>query len=110
MEDTLSLQLDRAGVRYASLAGDAVVGLASLSVTLVSRRRLAGNGTVESVGRLLAALLATSSPGPGVEGGGSGNTWGVRASLQEREALRNMVRGAGGGGGGRGSSLSFFRF
>eukprot|EP00752_Nemacystus_decipiens_P007651 g6840.t1 len=57
VEDTLALQLERRGPEYADLAGDSVVGLASLAVTLSSRSRLAVNGAVESVGRLLAQSI-----------------------------------------------------
>ncbi|CAM9152661.1 unnamed protein product, partial [Ectocarpus sp. 13 AM-2016] len=81
VEDTLALQLQRPGVKYAALAGDAVVGLASLSVTLASRRRLAVNGTVESVGRLLARSMATE------RGGGR-----EKGSKGDREAVRNMAK------------------
>lgn len=80
VEDTLALQLQRPGVKYAALAGDAVVGLASLSVTLASRRRLAVNGTVESVRRLLSRCMAIERGG-GCEKGSEG----------DREAVRNMV-------------------
>lgn len=74
------MQLERPGLNYAALAGDAVVGLASLSVTLESRRRLAVNGTVESVGRLLARAMAGDAEGwrQGREG--------------DYEAVRNLVR------------------
>ncbi|CBN79756.1 conserved unknown protein [Ectocarpus siliculosus] len=81
VEDTLALQLQRPGVKYAALAGDAVVGLASLSVTLASRRRLAVNGTVESVDRLLARSMAIESGG-GREKGSKG----------DHEAVRNMAK------------------
>lgn len=80
VEDTLALQLQRPGMKYTALAGDTVVGLASLSVTLASRRRLAVNGTVESVGRLLARSMA-------IERGGGRE----KGSKGDREAVRNMV-------------------
>lgn len=53
IEDTLSLQLKRPGRHHTALSDEAVVALASMSMTLGSRRRLAVNGTVESIGRLL---------------------------------------------------------
>lgn len=56
-----------------------------MSVTLTSRRRLACNGTLESVTRLLGKVMATDSP----EGVASGATDG----LDRREAMRNMVNG-----------------
>lgn len=84
MEDTLSLQLDRPGPRYRSLADDTVVGLASLSVTLTSRRRLAINGTVERIGKLLAWTIEATT----------GEDAAAMASmpLGAREAVRNMVK------------------
>lgn len=48
------MQLERPYPPYAALVSDAVVGLACLSMTLGSRRRLVANGTIERVGRLLA--------------------------------------------------------
>lgn len=85
VEDTLALQLERRGPQYADLAGDSVVGLASLAVTLASRSRLAVNGTVESVGRLLAHSIGGGGDGGG---GGAGRTSKWRGSL---EAVRNVV-------------------
>lgn len=86
MEDTLSLQLERPGDRYTTLAADAVVGLGSLSMMLVSRRRLAVNGTVESVGRLMAKYLED-----GRKGGVGGASWGV--DWAGHKALKNLVSG-----------------
>lgn len=92
MEDTLSLQLERTGSRtgpqYDALAGDAVVGLASISMTLVSRRRLAVNGTVESIGKLLARGMCD---GGGRGGGGRGGC-GSKDWKGGRESVRNLVR------------------
>lgn len=90
MEDTLALQLKRhvearPGAQYANLVGDAVVGLASLSMTLVSRRRLAVNGTLESIGRLLARSMSIENSDGG--GGGSGR----KGRKGRREAIRNLV-------------------
>lgn len=89
MEDTLALQLERPGPQYADLAGDAIVGLASLSVTLTSRRRLAVNGTVESIGRWLARNMASERSGG--EGGGGGTGSRRKAWNGDREAVRNAV-------------------
>lgn len=85
VEDTLALQLERRGPQYADLAGDSVVGLASLAVTLASRSRLAVNGTVESVGRLLSHSL---DEGGGAVGAGAGRAGKWRGSL---DAVRNVV-------------------
>lgn len=85
MEDTLSLQLKRIGWEYASLAGDSVVALASLSVTLVSRRRLAVNGMVESLSRLLLRSIG------GLKGVGDGCDDGTRTWEANLEAVRNLV-------------------
>lgn len=91
VEDTLALQLERSGPQYTDLASDAIVGLASLSVTLTSRRRLAVNGTVESIGRWLATSMAYE--GSGGDGGVGAGT-GVRSKRWkgDREAIRNAVR------------------
>lgn len=86
MEDTLSLQLERPGDRYTALAADAVVGLGSLSMMLVSRRRLAVNGTVESVGRLMARYLEGGKKG-GVGDESRGADW------AGHKALKNLVSG-----------------
>lgn len=89
VEDTLALQLERRGPEYAGLAGDAVIGLASLAVTLSSRSRLAVNGTVESVGRLLAHSIDGGGAGVGAEAGaGAGRICKGRGSLG---AVRNVV-------------------
>lgn len=93
VEDTLALQLERRGPQYAGLAGDAVVGLASLAVTLASRCRLAVNGTVESVGRLLAHSMAFER-GDGGSGGGGGAGAGAGRTSKWRgsdKAVRNVV-------------------
>ena len=93
VEDTLSLQLERTdsrtGPQYDALAGDAVVGLASISMTLSSRHRLAVNGTVESIGRLLARSMCEGGAGGG---GTDGNFGSNNDSKGGREALRNLVR------------------
>lgn len=94
VEDTLALQLERSGPQYADLAGDAIVGLASLSVTLTSRRRLAVNGTVESIGRWLARSMTYHERSGGEGGGGGGAGAGSRGKGWNggREAVRNAVR------------------
>ena len=89
VEDTLALQLERRGPEYADLAGDSVVGLASLAVTLSSRTRLAVNGTVESVGRLLTHSINEGGAGVGAGGGpGAGRTTRCRRNIG---AVRNVV-------------------
>ena len=85
----MALQLERRGPQYADLAGDSVVGLASLAVTLASRSRLAVNGTVESVGRLLAHCIDGRGDAIGV---GAGRTEEWRGSL---DAVRNVVSSRG---------------
>ncbi|CAM9644454.1 unnamed protein product, partial [Laminaria digitata] len=94
VEDTLSLQLERTGSRtgsqYDALAGDTVVGLASISMTLVSRRRLAVNGTVESIGRLLASGMCEGGRGGGGSRGGGG--CGSKDWNGSREAVRNLAK------------------
>lgn len=90
MEDTLALQLERSGPQYADLAGDAIVGLASLSVTLTSRRRLAVNGTVESIGRWLTRSMAYEASG-GRERGCAGAGGRRKGWKGGREAVRNAV-------------------
>ncbi|CAM9203456.1 unnamed protein product, partial [Hapterophycus canaliculatus] len=93
VEDTLALQLKRhveasPSAQYADLAGDAVVGLASLSMTLVSRRRLAVNGALESTGRMLARSMSH-----GIGGGGcSGGSIGMKGRKGGREAVRNLIK------------------
>lgn len=83
------MQLERRGPEYADLAGDSVVGLASLAVTLSSRTRLAVNGTVESVGRLLTHSINEGGAGVGAGGGpGAGRTTRCRRNLG---AVRNVV-------------------
>lgn len=89
MEDTLSLQLNRPSELYAKLVGDAVVALASLSVMLASRRRLACNGTVESVSRLLGRAIGGGGRGGG---GREGREGGGGAKEERGVAIRNMVR------------------
>ncbi|CAN0023315.1 unnamed protein product, partial [Scytosiphon promiscuus] len=89
VEDTLALQLKRhveatPGAQYADLVGDAVVGLASLSMTLVSRRRLAVNGTLESIGKLLARTMSFES--------GTGNGDKRKGRKGRREAIRNLMK------------------
>lgn len=84
VEDTLALQLERRGPEFADLAADSVVALASLAVTLASRTRLAVNGTVESIGRLLAR---STDEGGGVVPG-AGGTSKQRGGL---DAVRNVV-------------------
>ena len=70
-----------------------MVGLASISMTLVSRRRLAVNGTVESIGRLLARGMRGGGSGGGGVGGGSGGGGGGGSKEWKggREAIRNLV-------------------
>lgn len=88
MEDTLALQLKRhvearPGAQYADLVGDAVIGLASLTMTLASRRRLAVNGTLESIGRLLTRSVSSET------GGGDGGQ--RKGRKGRRVAIRNLV-------------------
>lgn len=91
MEDTLALQLDRPSNVYDKVADDAIVGLASLSVTLASRRRLACNGTLESVTRLLGRVMAASADSCSGHEEGERGSDAAESGAGRRETKRNVV-------------------
>ncbi|CAM9217519.1 unnamed protein product, partial [Sphacelaria rigidula] len=92
VEDTLALQLDRPSNVYDKVADDAIVGLASLSVTLASRRRLACNGTLESVTRLLGRVMAASADSCGGHEEGERGSDAAESGAGRRETKRNVIK------------------
>ncbi|CAM9176650.1 unnamed protein product [Discosporangium mesarthrocarpum] len=91
VEDTLTLQLRRPSLAHAHLISDAVAGLASLSVTLRSRRRLAVNGAVTVLGRLLEEAIGNRIA-DGTEEGGQEGELGWASKGGGVKEIRNIVK------------------